>query len=162
MTLFAQVVVQQPTFWQNVASAVAAFVVPVLGSAMIGLIGMAVAYLHSAWKGSRFERAISVIEEAAAGIATKIKTDLLPAVVRATAADSPGGVAITAEERAQLMAQAVSMLKTEVAPWALKVIGAAVGGTIDSWLASKVETAVSIAATQPAATVVVPVNPPPA
>ena len=147
----------EPTWAQQLLAYFLQLLIPLVGTALLALVSVGVNWVRTHTKGTAFEHAVSVATEAADGIAQHIKVELLPALQKATAPDSPGGVAITKEERAQLIAQGVSILKASLGPSVLKLLSGVFGSGLDSWLGAKIESAIlgqqpPLVAVPPAAT----------
>lgn len=112
------------------------------GAGVLALIVYGVRLAATKAKGTAFAHAMTVIDTAVEGAASRIRLELLPLLSKATALDSPGGRSITDAERAELLAKGVEIVRTSVAPSILAVASGALGGALDSLLKGKVETAV--------------------
>ncbi len=132
-----------PTALQTFLGQLTSALIPLLGAALFGLIIQGFRWLGSKAKGTKLEHVVEVIEQGAEGVANRIETVLLPALVKATDASSPGGIAITAEERAEIIAKGVAMLKNELPAGILKTAQATFGAGLDAVLAAKVTAAVA-------------------
>jgi len=112
------------------------------GAGLLALLVYGVAALRTKAKGSAFELAVAVVDEAVTGVAVRVRLELLPALVLATAPDSPGGRAITPEERGQLLERAVAILRADLAAPVLKALTVMLGAGVNAWLKGKVEGAI--------------------
>lgn len=142
--------VAAPSWASQLLSEAIAVLVPLLGSALFGLLVAGIRWAAAHAAGTRFEHATDVLDAAVEGAVGRIKAKLLAKFADATAAGSDGGVVVTAAERAAILAEGVAALKAELGPGIVAVLQGSLGATLDGVLARKLDVALS--APPPAAT----------
>ena len=131
-----------PSWFQALIGEATALLVPMLAVALFALLLVGIHWAVSKAKGTRFENAVRIAGEAVEGAVLRLKTKMLVRLGEATADASEGGKAITATERAALLAEGVAALKAELPGAVVATLKGAFGGGLDSWLGAKVERAI--------------------